>query len=404
MSGQRFVLVVAAAVLLLGGQPLGGRAAGTDPVIVAGHKDGEIALPFNWTTVASLPVPQGSWVIVAKAFIVGGGGATCHLVADGQFDEARREGEAGEITLLITRTFNGLSGGNANLDCVGADTGAWISWIKIIAIASSAALVSADGPTDVPGGGVFGTLASASLPSGNYWVIAKTSAHLTGSRLAGERLSCKLTLKDSRGTSTDPTSEVIPKGLTVSVAMEQTRHIGSGGGTARLRCTTSGGTGGMQSLFVRMVAIPVSTLVSGPLGGTFSTNGTGSPRVRAGSKAGPVNLPIGSTISVGKLTLPAGKWAIFATAYGSDPISGQGGLLQCDLLTPPGSDHDPLPSIIVDENYPLTQRAITLAVVHDYGAAGGSAKLTCKATLAALELYAVRIVAIKAASLTNIAL
>jgi hypothetical protein len=403
MSRQRLILAVATAVLMLGGAPLAGRAVGADPVIVAGHKDGEIALPFYYTTVASLPVPQGSWVIVAKAFIVGGGGATCHLVADGQFDEARREGEPGEITLLLTRTF-GVGGGNANLDCIGADTGAWISWIKIMAIASSAALVSTDGPTDVPGGGVFGTLASASLAGGNYWVIAKTSAHLTGSRLAGERLSCKLLLKDSRGTSTDPTSEVIPLGLTVSVAMQQTRHIGSGGGTAKLRCTTSGGTGGMQSLFVRMVAIPVSTLVSGTLGGTFSTNGTGSPRVRAGSKAGPVNLPVSSTVGAGKLTLPAGKWAILATAYGSDPIDGQGGLLQCDLLTPPGSDHDPLPSIIVDENYPLTQRAITLAVVHDYGAAGGSARLTCKATNAALELYAVRIVAIKAASLTNIAL
>ena len=138
--------VAAAAALVLAGSPaLAGksaaRAATATPVIISGFKP--LVIISGAATVATLPLPAGSWAIFAKADTTTQGGGPvelhCQLVAGTSSDHTDPELEAGgtaafteNIALNVAHAFS--APGSAKLNCDSSGVTVDVVSIKITAI------------------------------------------------------------------------------------------------------------------------------------------------------------------------------------------------------------------------------------------------------------------------------
>jgi hypothetical protein len=118
------------------------QAAAAVPVIKTGWKNGPVAVGTSATTVASMPLAQGSWAIFAKAWLHGGSNpslVTCNLTAGADYDNATTALETGAssayaepIALNVGHKF--ASAGSVTLACTNSSGTVSANYIKITAV------------------------------------------------------------------------------------------------------------------------------------------------------------------------------------------------------------------------------------------------------------------------------
>jgi hypothetical protein len=410
--GRGTVALALSVVLLVA---MAGPTSAAGPTVLYAHVDTQIDVNAidGVHHIISLPVGAGNWFAVAKTE-VRGPWVQCELVAGADEDVAVHDTDEGQLSLAVVHHFD--ADGTVDLYCYGADVGGWVDWARITAVqvatlknqAVPGGAVTTDGTgsplaraafhdANVQVGSTLSTVASMSLGQGRWWVFAKLQANLASARQefnAGQ-LDCRLRLEDSAGSTSDRAFEVLWKGQTTALGLQQVRTIGSGG-AARVRCSTSLGTSGgdMEISMIKIVALRLGTLVKGTLGGSFTTTGSGDPLVIFGSKAGPVTVPAtGTNTTMASLSLPAGEWAITATAWVEDPVDlDVGSSLICRLVTPASVDVDQVGTLTLSQDLPQA-KGIVLATVHAFTATG-FARLRCKTTVSQALVHDIRISAL----------
>lgn len=123
------------------------------------------------------------------------------------------------------------------------------------------------------------------------------------------------------------------------------------------------------------------------------------PIIKSGFKNGPVTVT-GSTLkTVASMSLGAGGWAIFAKAFlhgGASPS-----VVTCQLTA--GADFDPTDAALETGPGTAFEQTIALNVTHKFATAG-KVTLACKSPGTTVSVNFIKITAIKAGTLTNVAL
>jgi hypothetical protein len=429
-------IALAVGVALMGGAAVATPLAHTTPakpVVVTGAKAGPVDVPGSSTfgTLATLKLTKGAWAVVAKGFLSNDSAsaavATCQLVAgsdSNRFQAAPVSGgsSGSRASFLLTVGHVFAAAGSALLRCestaatgdvkanrirmtavkagtltdktIGGSTHTSGSGIPVIVTAHTTA------PVDVSGSNTLGSVATVQLPKGPWFVMADLWALDTAS---AARVECDL----SMGSDTDQSEVGLgasgaerdrePMGLSVVHAVAATA-------TAKLQCDSTGSTGDVTANDVRITAIKAGKLSNLRFGAGTTTAGTGIPVISSvrrdgaagvkGANGGPFQFA-----KVASYTLPAGKWALVATAWVQNFSAPNGTELQCKLEA--GSSTD-----IVHVIYPLsslgTVDGFELATVHTFSS-GGTVTLLCGDTAATdqLEIQFTKITAIKAGTLST---
>jgi hypothetical protein len=421
MRHPRIALLFGALLLAFGIPSQSANGAAGGPRVIAGHKTGPVGITDPpGLDVAQLPLPAGTWLLFAKATVVQGQDDLVNCTFDSQFQDDIASSVAVGVgnRQMAWAGFRDLAQpGDVALHCqaFGGATGTEISRIRIVAIKVGkvtykqfddppttfgsgkpvARVRSLDDDAAIPGSSL-GTVVSLALPSGRWLAIYKTSI---GDATAGgpPAIDCRLEVGNGRvGFRGDRALDEYANGDAGALAMLQTRELRSKG-RVRVRCQA---TDVSEATFQRILALPAGTLVTGSLGRKTSSSGSGIPVIHSGSKSGPVDVPIGTTfVSLGRLRLPPGRWAILATAYARNQSGGAAGLLDCELTA--GPDFDRLDDVELTGAAPHRRAPLVLAVVHAFGQKG-TARLSCRSSGAPLDAYSIRMVAIRAGQLSDV--
>jgi hypothetical protein len=149
-------------------------------------------------------------------------------------------------------------------------------------------------------------------------------------------------------------------------------------------------------------AVTAAVMAGAPAFGQSSarTATTAIPIIKSGFRDGPVFITTGThPATVTSMSLGKGSWAIFAKAYvagGSNAV-----FLNCQLVA--GTDFDQTrPQLEAGVDSAFSQ-SIALNVVHKFAVAG-KVKFRCTTFGIPVAVYFIKITAIKAGSLTNVAL
>ena len=143
------------------------------------------------------------------------------------------------------------------------------------------------------------------VPAGNWAFVARATVDY-GS--PDQTVTCWL---DAGG---DFDNVVTSNGDELRSIMLLVVHRFTGAGSASIRCDAASGA---VSRNVRLYAYRVSRLTNRQLpSGKPWTNGSGRPQAIAGWRNGPVALPKGSSVTVGSLALPKGRWWVLAKLSG----------------------------------------------------------------------------------------
>jgi hypothetical protein len=192
-----------------------------------------------------------------------------------------------------------------------------ISLVCMSGLAPAAPVSAASGPTiiaahredaiDVRGNSTFGTVASVSLPAGNWLVSA--NALLVGTDYVS-RIECQLF---AGSTSYKGRTLTSPSGVhsVTPLLLLWGAHYATAG-KASLKCYSNGATGDVLIRDVHLVAVKVGTLTT-----NAGTSGTGAPRAYAiqdptlrVTSGGAGNYQDLQTLSLG-----AGRWLVQATGW-----------------------------------------------------------------------------------------
>lgn len=180
----------------------------------------------------------------------------------------------------------------------------------------------------------------------------------------------------------------------VPVALQVTADLPVAG-AATLVCGTDDGPFKVGK--VRISAFQAGTLTTRLLGDVGTTTGTGNPVVVSGHAPGGFTVAPAAFTLVASLPLPAGSYAVSATAR-LVWWSGAAVATACQLRL--GADYDQ--SIVRQEAGILPAAPMALQAVHTF-AASGSAELWClqSGTSGQISLYDAQITAVAAESLAN---
>ncbi len=166
-----------------------------------------------------------------------------------------------------------------------------------------------------------------------------------------------------------------------------------------------------QSVKTGIVAAAVAAVTAGVMAAAPALGQTGQPRqpgqvtaipiIKSGWKNGPVNLTTSVTpVTVAKMSLAAGKWAIFAKAYLQDNGAFTV-LMNCQLVA--GADFDITRPQLEAGGGNAYSQSIALNVVHTF-ATSGAVRLKCATFGVPVSVNFIKITAIKAGTLTNVQL
>jgi hypothetical protein len=276
--------------------------AGDLPVAIEGFRDGNVAAGAGvLATVASIPLPSGSWSVMAKFNLhtefTGAPtdlrDATCRLVAPGQSDASSTRMSKDNFSLdrfsfALDVAALGGSGGHARLRCSasGSAGDVKVSGIHLQAIRAGALVrknlgapgstttgsgfprivVGSDpGPTDVPH--LMGTVRSLHLTPGSWSVRA--TASVVNANSHPQIVTCELGLAGdvdrSQVTTFSPGSVASRVPITLTTVHAS---FPAGGGNAVLRCahespSTADGAAKLQD--IRIVAVRAGVLANAPL-------------------------------------------------------------------------------------------------------------------------------------------
>jgi hypothetical protein len=263
--------------------------------VISVHTEGTVVpLPADsYTDVASLFLPKGTWLLVAKADFVNTDDAShsikCRLVAGGQAD-ITATGLTKEIegpyrrTLfsVLPRHVESINGMLARWRCrswQGQNGSVEARYIRLLAIKTGSlksinletnavtsegtgtpAMVSAriDGSIDAPVSGSPAVVASFHLPQGAWWVTAKAVAR--GADELSRSLSCDLTPSpDNRTVALDTPASLMS---VQSVSWQSAFHASKKNGVpVRLRCeSTATGAGQVTIDSIRITAVRAGSL------------------------------------------------------------------------------------------------------------------------------------------------
>ena len=266
------LVTTALAVVLLGSATSASASSSETASVISVHSDGTVVpLPADsYTNVASLLLPAGTWLLVAKADFVNTDDAShsikCRLVAGGQADVTatgldQEIGGAFRRTLfsVLPRHVSSVNGMLARWRCrawEGQDGSVEARYIRLTAIGTGALksinldtnvvtsegagtprMVSAfmDGPIDAPQSGSPAVVASFHLPQGAWWVTAKATAR--GADEFERNLSCDLT------PSTDHRTVVLDTPASLlsvqSISLQSAFHAKKTGAPVRLTCEST---------------------------------------------------------------------------------------------------------------------------------------------------------------------
>jgi hypothetical protein len=431
----RSLTVLSLLAAALGAAPSNAFAAG-DPTVVAGHKTGPVALSGRSVpgTVASLPVSAGNWSISAKLDVVAvtpnARRASCRLVAGGDYDQSAAtlngsvsSQERASLLLLVTHTFG--SAGSIQLRCSsnGSDGDVTAQYVRIIATRASRLdrydLSTTNGPTITGLGNprvvtgwlngpvatttISGTTAALPLSPGNWAIQAKAVLTAGPSAASDTESGCILR---AGGDFDDTAERNLPAGSMATQALEVVHHFATSDvdPAASVSCTGIHVT--VSS--VKITALKVGTLTNQPLPGTGATSvGSGSPVVRAGYIDHGYLRGGGAYSNWASIHVPAGSWAVIAKLT---PFADIGNVAQiwCELASGSLFDRSRLQLLEYDVPPGHDISSMSLALTRTITAATGGTFLVRCADEGdpsdAIDLEYIKIIAVKAGSLSDAAL
>jgi hypothetical protein len=436
MFGLRASTAVVAASLSMVLAVGGASARTTGPTVVAGWKDGPVAIPSSSTLglIATLKVPAGRWVAWAKLFVDSNTtdwavDVTCVLRASGRAANAHR----GEVTVapnfvgaptqplaLTSRGKFGDTGGKFYLKCA-ADGGAGeikAHWIKIMAmrvgtlttvnlasgnkttvgsgkpkviVASHSGPISPGGKCSPDACQDFWEIGPVWIGPGAWWLRASATFDTTdpGGQVDGR---CTFNMGDSADAVETPLD-----GVTVTrqersvIPVMDTAFSSPTGKWVAAYCDASDDYSPPSPWLgdARITAVQLSTLVTWPRG-VAVTYGSGWPKAKF-KAATWRHLPDGNWSTLSSVPVEAGKWMFL----GKPELSGMGAAT-CQLLASPDYDQT---GIGFGENASLS---LPFAVVHVFSGPG-TATLRCQ-PVGDLGAGQIRLTAFKLGSLQNIPL
>ena len=386
------------------------------PQVISGWKNGPVAISsVAPTTVATLPLPKGRWIIWSKLFISSEIAATngqvdCALYGSQSYGRADVwvSGTAATppsiepLALSVGAKF-GKTGGNVQLQCLAtnfsANPGQYsASWIKIMALRVGtmiqmdldrgvtvtsgsgkpvAVIASRGGPISLPGT-KSKSLEKLWLSAGSWWVRSSFTYELPSSSTAAE---CTLSLGNR---ALDWTSIAASQ----SVGILDGAAWSGGGGWLKTTCQPvlySSGQPPETARYEWITAVKLGSLQIDE-NGTTQTYGTGKPKAEVTAMATIPNQVSGSWSTVASRNTEAGSWMFLGKVHLG------GAAVTCQLIAAP--------------DYDQTQGAFSgylvypFAVVHTF-AGPGAATLQCQAASGSATANSIRIMALNLATLQN---
>lgn len=321
-----------ALVALLGGafviQALPVEAAG-GPTVVAVHQNGAVDVPGNSTpgVIASMTVPAGNWSITATATIIGEAYVhlECRLYAGSEFYKSHAEpssqGVASYQPIVLLLAHHFAKRGTVSLKC---DTDAsWTSADLIRDIHVTAMQVGqlTDGGTTTGTGSPqtyysqnstlrgwtnnnYQLIEELRLPAGTWFV---QGAAWGDSPSEGDRIDC--TLASSSTTADQSIGDFQDLGGMRNVSVLGVLKL-TGPDDVTMNCKDADGLWLMDGS--AMSAMSVGTFKYGPLGGSATTMGTGTPTIVGGyTNVGGIS-DTAALAPIGSLPLSAGSWFVMS--------------------------------------------------------------------------------------------
>ena len=257
------------------------------PVVISGRRaDDDVNGDGSYHSVATLPLPSGKWWIVAKAVGLGTNDAgifSCRLTAGQDYDELHfglkpRFGPSDTLPLGLQVVHRFGSAGSAELQCTGPHdfdvndvvitamragklTNRRLSDGDAVHVGTGWPRVISgwlDGPTTIPVGLQFQTIASLPLPKGRWMAVAKL--WFEGASVPADffRAVCRIRLskgKDFAIIEYEP--DVTRVGPMVMSLALRTKHAGA----LKLQCIRFPGGGSSDAYFVKLTALKAGNLV-----------------------------------------------------------------------------------------------------------------------------------------------
>ena len=256
------------------------------PRIISGRRAvDEVEGDNAYHSVATLPVPRGAWWIVAKAVASASNSSGifgCRLTAGADYDETAfglkpRFGPSDTLPLALQVVHRFSSAGQARLECQGPD-GFDVTQVVITAVRAGALtnrplaagvpvssgvgwprVISGwlDGPTSVPVGLQFQTLASMPLPRGNWMILSKLT--FRGASVPNDHL--RVVCRTALGSGKDPTIiEYGPDATRVAPMVMSLVRTTRGVAGLRLQCVRFPGDGTGDVTFAKLTALKLGSL------------------------------------------------------------------------------------------------------------------------------------------------
>lgn len=344
--------------LLIALTSAGPAQAATNPTIVSGTHAATIPIPTALAEMASLPLPQGRWLVIVKAMITGVAddlatySVNCRLSAGGDFDVGLATptnvgSPNSRLPLVLTVVHAFGSPGEAVLRCA-----AHVAGSAVISLISMHA-VKVGKLTNGPVGSVGTTTGTGTpqvisafrdavlftdesdwsapqdlpLSQGRWLIIAKAAVSGAQSGNILSMIQCRVVgMSGSSQLFGDVVvGHLAPVGLPSSrmvMAVQTAGRFGPAGGFVRFECSSQGSGHGFT--WLKITAIKLGKLTLRDLeAGTATSSGSGAPRLIHGTSnsTGSISLPSTSYKTIAQLSLPAGKWLLNAKLW----INAQGG-------------------------------------------------------------------------------
>ena len=408
--GRASVLTAGAALLLLA---TAAPVSAASPSVVVAHTDTQYSVIPAGVTIAGPKLNAGTWWVRVTAELDGSksavvtGETECDLT-DGktQLDQAAWLLDLGhptgraDVSMLLTAVKTSSKQWTPSLHCATkASTSMVLTFVRIDAVSGGLSgsitprfAAASGGPVPVPGDGAFHNVGSLALPAGRWSILAKTKIADT-SLSVGTDVTCRLSPSTA---DTDKTTQSLNNKPSVGSEGEigvEVAHTFSSAATVGLQCKGSTAAS-FTADQVRLVAVKAAKLSLVSLGGSTTTTGTGTPFVVSGFHNGSVAIPTGAIGGVASLALTAGKWYVSAKAW----VTGDDMKIECQLTNQEGGGQlgtvefrgDGFTGVYLQNGVDVT------TPVH--------AQMRCDADQTGGSLTFIRITAIKATSVTVLAL
>ena len=413
------VSAMAAIACLISAAP----AYAASPAVVIGHTDSHHLFgSTTQTTVSGPTLAAGTWWVTVTAELDASqtsatteGETICQLVngvSSSILDDSRWMLDFGNdtgravVSVLLTGVTTSSVSWRPDVTCSTKATGVSgidLTFVRIDAVGGS--LTSSGGPrlkttaagaTTFAGDTNFHTAGSIDLGAGRWSILAKAIVR-DPSLSVPVNVTCRL---HPSASDNDLTTLSLVQGSTSPGNKGelgiQVAHDFSAATTVNLACRGDS-AGGFAVDKVEIVALKAGKLTRGPLGGSLTTSGSGTPAVRSGFHTGSVSIPVsGSLTTLVSLALPAGKWYVSAKAL----VHGSNMSIECHLVNDEGGGSlddtfvrgDPGGSTGLYMQNPVDE----LNAVHE--------ALQCRSDAAGASLSNIRITAIQAKSISVVSL